>query len=245
MTVYINLAALATTEFRSDSLGALDSVAHPLEPGLYRGNVFRNKSHLGNFEINVLEDGTGEQIEIDVAKIEEGSSSLSFTGGAPKNQQDHKVFAVFYSGNEKSGYYVTLINLKKKDAAYDSRKLSKGDYFIFTPVQPGTYKIGNDSKKSKLCKLIVENAQPSNEPRPSQAGVTLVATSEGMEPKDAKIISGDGVVVQVSQDGILIHAEMEKGKNPAPSKSRRKVDVRYYGTTIRSDDKKSRKKSNG
>ena len=227
MSAYINLAAINTSTYSSESLGPLDSVAHPLEPGRYLGNLFRGKSHIGRFDIHVKEDGLGEQIEIDLAEIEEGISSTSFTSGLAHGQDIRTVFAVFHSGKEKSGYHVTLHALDNKKI-YDSRKLSLGDYYIITPLYPGRYDLYSGTLKRNPCIVTVEKATPTDEPRASQYGVTLEATSELVNPLVATIVSGDGLVVKIIDDDVTIYMELAGGMRNRIGE-RRKVDVRYYG----------------
>ena len=227
MRTYVNFAALAVQEIRSDALGPLDSVAHPLEPGSYRGTVFRGEAHVGDFEIKVTEGGTGEQVEVDFAHLERCGERQSFVGGAPKGQ---KLYAVFHCDGEGKGYRVALHDGTGEKARFDSRSLGRGDYFIFMPVKPGDYALEDGGKSRAHGKLLVEEAKPTDAARGSSLGASMRLTGQGFSPEEARVPSGDGVVVEIDTDDAVVIARLatQRGKKPRLPKS----PIRYPGRKV-------------
>jgi hypothetical protein len=227
MPTYVNFAALAVQEIRSDALGPLDSVAHPLDPGNYRGTVFRDEIHIGDFKIEVAEGGTGEQVEVDFSLFENGGEPLKFVAGVPKGQ---KVYAVFHCDGEGKGYHVTLHDGTSDQARFDSRKLGKEDYFIFMPVKPGDYALQSGGKSPARAKLSVEEATPAEAARASSLGATLRLTAKSFIPQVLRVRSGDGVVAEIDTDDAVVIARLgtKKGKKPRRPDS----PIRYPGRSI-------------
>lgn len=227
MPTYVNFAALAVQEIRSDALGPLDSVAHPLDPGSYRGAIFRDEVHIGDFEIEVAAGGTGEQVEVNFAQFESGGKPLQFVAGAPKGQ---KVYAVFHCDGEGKGYRVTLHDGTRDKARFDSRELGKGDYFIFMPVKPGDYALQGGGKSPAKGKLSVEEAKPAEAARASSLGATLRLTAQGFSPQELRVRSGDGVVAEIDTDDAVVIARLGTEKE---RKAHRPVSpIRYPGRSI-------------
>ena|ERR1700754_114502 len=225
MRAYVNFAALRIAEVRSDALGPLDTIAHPLDVGLYRGAVFRGDAHAGDFEIEVAEGGSGEQVEVDFVHFEQGGGTLQLTGLAPAGQ---KLYAVFHSSGEATGYHVSLRDGEKPDEQFDSEKLGKGDYFIFMPMKPGQYVIEgitkSTAKSGAKCALEVVEAKPGKAPRASSLGASLLLTDKGFDKKDLRIVSGDGVVVEIDTKGAVVVAQLKPEKRGG---------ARYPDTPIR------------
>ncbi len=227
MAAYLNFAALSTAELNSDALGPLDSLAHPLSPGGYFGAFFRKGERQGSFEIKIATEGTGDQIEIDFAVLERDPASEPFTCGAAKGQNP---FVVFHTSGEKAGYHVVLTPNTKGARGYDSRRLEAGDYYIVTPVRPGRYQ-ATAGKAREPATLAVAPAKPDGKPRASAAGAMLRVTTGGIHPKAAQLVSGDGAVFEIKEDGTVVHLLRDPDKSKP--KSRRKVGARVHGRAIR------------
>jgi hypothetical protein len=228
MNLTVNYAALAATTFSSRAIGPLDSIAHPLEPGLgtLYGEVWLENQMLGTFTIDVVEGGSGEQVDVDLSDIANNKA-----GNSPHFQLGRvgsiPAFAVFFCSGEPYGLHATLRN-KDETHIYDSRELVIHDYYVLTPVRPGRYLIDVAGARAKDGVLTVEQARQDKDgrPRPSAKGVNIVVT-DGLEPRESRIVSGDGVVFEIRQDGVSVFLLLEppKQKETGP----RPVGIRYPG----------------
>jgi hypothetical protein len=227
MTAWLNYAALAVTEMHSNALGPLDSLAHPLAPGSYLGAFFRDDRKVGSFAITIVTDGAGDQIEIDFAALEREPPEDPFTSGAAKGQHP---YVVFHTSGERSGYHVVLIPQTKGGRGYDSRRLEAGDCYITTPIRPGRYQ-ASAGKGRASAMLIVVPAKPGDKPRPSAAGAMVRVIGGRVLPATAELVSGDGAVFEIKEDGTSISLARDPDK--AKPQTRRKVGVRIHGRAIR------------
>lgn len=224
MAVYINRAALSATRLQSSSLGPVDSIGHPLLPGKYYGVVSLKNVQVGTIAVEVNESGSGEQIDIDLATATApGPQSAALrTGLASK---DTPVFAVFHSTGAESGYHVTLTPSGGRRSVFDSRSLGKGDYYILTPLKPGTWTLSTPKGAKGL--LVVSQAAPTDKPRPSSQGAMIRTDGKSFDPRESRLVSGDGVVFEVTGDDVEIEVTLDE-QEPS-GKGKRPVGVRYPG----------------
>lgn len=225
MSAFVNYAALAVQEIRSDTLGPLDSIAHPLDPGNYEGVVFRGDAHVGDFQIEVVEGGNGEQVELDFSLFDKNKGPIKLFAGAPKGQ---KVYAVFHCDGQKKGYRVLLHDVKHEKVRFDSRELGRGDYFIFMPIKPGEYTLGSGKKLQFKGKLLVEQAKPEESPRASSLGAMIQITAKGLNPEEIRVRSGDGVVIAIDTDDVVVVAKLQDKKLPK-KETHPASSIRYQG----------------
>lgn len=232
MAAFINFAAIGATTFRSDSLGPLDSVAHPLDAGAYRGDVWRGDAQLGSFLLEVAEEGDGEQIEVDLCTIDAryAAEAASFRGGRVQGQP---VYAVFHCDSGTDGLYVIVRDRADRGVVFDSRVLQPGDYYIVTPVRPGTWAM--QTGKNGKGVLTVAQPKPAKKPRASAAGAVVEVDGKSFAPAKAEIVAGDGVAFHVTGKDVSIRIELEE-KRGSGRPERRKVGLRIPGRLAQNDE---------
>ena len=224
MPTMINLAAISAVELRSDRLGPLDSIAHPLDPGSYAGQIWSGDTQVGSFTIDIEPGGQGDQITIDLSTATSpGTSCARYRGGAIEG---YPLYAVFHCGGQASGLHVVLDAADRKDAHFDSRALQAGDYYAVTAVRPGQWALSSGRSKGAQGKVTVTEARPDGKPRPSQCGATIKADGKSFNPNSASVVSGDGIVFEVGGPDVAIRLAL--GDRPA-GKRPRPVGVRYLG----------------
>lgn len=216
MSTYLNYAAMAATRLRSDGLGPTDSIAHPLAPGRHLGTVWLGDAPVGRFTIEVGEEGDGEQIDIDLARVGEKSACAAAHTFHAAPQRGSPVFAVFHNSAQRSGYRVELRHEGKRETVFNSAALGAGDYYILMPLQPGRWTLR--TAQGAQGSLAVEPARPDEKPRPSQLGTMIRTDGTTFDPAEAKIMSGDGLVFEVTGANVAIEVarEAEKGKPTGP-----------------------------
>ncbi|QGY41478.1 hypothetical protein GM415_15585 [Pseudodesulfovibrio cashew] len=214
--IYLNYAALGAVRLSSDGLGPVDSIAHPLKAGRYHGTVWLNDEIEGTFILNIEAEGDGDQVDIDLASIGKvGKAILKqgppvFSGGCLK---DAPVYAMFHCEEERTGYRVLLAKVGEDKSEFDSKALSKGDYYILTPLKPGSWKITTSAGKEGS--LIVEEAKPTAKARASQHGATIVTDGKTIKPARTKIVSGDGVVFEITGKKVAIEVALAQSGRPS------------------------------
>ena len=221
MPAFVNLAAIGATSFRSDRLGPLDSVAHPLKPGDYAGEVWRGDDRVGTFTIEVDDDGDGEQIEVDLCAVgKPGFDKPRFRGGS---LDAAPVYAVFHCEGERTSLHVVLRDRRNRDSLFDSRALQPGDYYIVTVARPGQWKMKSGRATGVL---VVQQATPSAKPRASASGAMIRIDGAKFDPDRAEIVSGDGAVFEITGKDIQIALKLAVERRQA---GKQKVGVRYFG----------------
>jgi hypothetical protein len=225
MPVRVNLAALATRQFRSDRLGPLDSIAHPLGQGVYGGEVWRDDVRVGSFAIEVTAGGNGDQIDLDLCAVAAADSGqMQFRG---ETADGYPLFAVFHCGSGRSGFHVRLGQQDGGGAAFDSRALQQGDYYIVTPIRPGRWSMAGGDGQGASGTLGVRRAQPTGRPRPSACGTMIKAECDGFGPKTAEIVSGDGAVFEIAGNDVIIRIALDERERRATGP--RKLGLRRRG----------------
>lgn len=225
MTLTINRAALTTDTFRSAALGPLDSIAHPLAPDNYSGEVWLGDKMVGTFTIDAAEGGSGEQVDIDLSEIADGSAKqvTHFSLGLIEQTT---AFVVFHCGGDASGFHV-LLRSRSGLEPYDTRRMQLGDYYITTPIKPGRYAMkANGDNQDESGVLLVDQAQPTDAPHPSANGAMIVVKG-GFEPAEVHIASGDGAVFQIAAADTDI--ELTLAPTDQNRESRRPIHIRYPG----------------
>jgi len=230
MPAYFNMAAIGATSFASNSLGPLDSVAHPLDPGKYLGEAFHGDVSIGAFILEVADGGSGEQVEVDLCQVSNRAGAAAvFRGG---RAADQPLFAVFHCDHGRDGLYVILRDASGRKTVFDSRALQTGDYYILTPVRPGTWIMR--SGKSGKGQLVVEPAKPSKKPRVSAMGVMIKADGNSFTPAEAKITSGDGIAFEIAGKNVSISLELPKQQSSFV-KGQKKIGLKIAGPARRGE----------
>jgi len=241
MPAFVNMAAMSAMSFRSDALGPLDSVAHPLVAGKYRGEAWRGDVRLGSFVLDVDDDGDGEQIEIDLCTI--GSQNASMAAPFRSGQaRGYPVYGVFHCDGGTEGLHVIVHDEGEQGPVFDSRALKPGDYYIVTPVRPGNWLLSTG--KAGKGVLTVKEPTPGKKPRASAAGAMIKVDDNGFNPAKTQIEAGDGVAFEVTGRDVSIRLVLDAREGAR--KWRRKVGLRIPGQpTQDSQTAKRRSKSGG
>ncbi len=196
MKAIINPFVFSQVNLDSASLTMLTSVVHKIaESGNYDGIIHRGTDIVGLFRLaasNLPSEKcaveTRNQVNIDLKSLDlpaedhiDSQSKNCFqvrTGG----------YVVFHLSNGAGGYSVELTKTgteSKGKLVFDSRKLGESDYFVATPLRPGTYSILNVETKVK-AELVV--AYPEIGKIPKQHQTTKAECSQNaITPEKIKI----------------------------------------------------------
>lgn len=230
MPAFVNMAAIGSVRSASDGLGPLDSVAHPLQPGAYRGETWLGDVRLGTFALEVADQGDGEQIEVDLCSVSEREAAAAAFRSGPV--QGTPVYAVFHCDHGNTGLYVIVRDKSGRGVVFDSRKLQPGDYYIVTPVRPGVWTLATNKKAAG--ELEVQPPTPAKAPRASAAGAMIKVDDKAFSPPRAQIVAGDGIAFEVGGKDLAIRLDL-KQRAGAFAKGRRRVGIRYPGRSTFDD----------
>lgn len=168
----INSHLLSTVEFRSDALGVLCSITHPINratpqdsgySGLSVGKIYQSGNLIATFDVTSSDDTEVFQVMIDLAR------SKGTRKAYPINSRGYLTF--FVSGGP-GGYRVTIEREEKhekqskRESIYDSgAKLEQGDFFAVSLIQPGDYSVSNILPKPPLdSQVTLDPAKPTGRP---------------------------------------------------------------------------------
>ena len=151
----------------SGALTMLGGVTHRfLQPGQYRGVVYRGTENIAGFYINVDKNSPVAQANIDLASFESttpASGTATSVGGGcgckggsaqpeTKFELNPKGYAVFHVSKGSGGYAVRVgkaVEDPKEQNQFDSRELKAEDIFSAVILRPGTYSVTNALSKAK------------------------------------------------------------------------------------------------
>lgn len=197
----------------SGSLTMLGGVTHRfLEPGQYRGVVYRNNEHIGDFYINVDKNSPVAQANIDLASFESGPSASAATmSGAScschgesakadtKFELNPKGYAVFHVSSGAGGYAVRVgkaVEDPKQQNQFDSRELKGEDIFSAVILRPGTYSATNalGGKEKGEGKITVGYPKIGKTPYRPPNPVKVECSARGFEPGKVELQPGQAVL---------------------------------------------------
>lgn len=202
------------TALDSGALTMLGGVTHCLlEPGQYRGVVFRESEDIAAFYIDADKNSAVAQANIDLASLDpavvisprpvrstvggdcrcSGGSAVP-PGGTNKFVVHPKGYLVFHVSAGAGGYSV-IVRKAEEDpntSLFDTRKLSKGDVFSAAIIRPGQYSIQNTLTKASARITVLYPKMGKTGYRPPKP-ITFECGSRGIEPQHVEVQPGQGI----------------------------------------------------
>src|SRR5215218_8001716 len=180
MALRIKQSIINATEFRSDGLGVLASIAWAAETvGRYRGTVRRGDAAVASFELEVDKGGAASQLDIDLNDL--AGASLGGARAARRFQvasaEGQPAYVQFFVSDGPGGYQVVIEGAK---ANFDSRSLGPRDVFTTVLVRPGLYTMEHkpSGAKGEIAVERLEQSEKGYEPQAHQVRVT----ARGFDP---------------------------------------------------------------
>ncbi len=243
----------------SGSLTMLAGMTHRfLEPGQYRGVVYKGKETIGNFYINVDKNSPVAQANIDLAAFETSPSApaADATASSPgsdcschgkgtatagnKFELNPKGYAVFHVSEGAGGYAVRVGKAAedpKQQNQFDSRELKSEDIFSAVILRPGTYSSTNTLGGKGKGKITVSYPQTRKKDYHPPNSVSVKCSERGFEPDNVEIQPGQAVVFQVAAPA-RIKVELVKADD-GPSDRNERVRPGWKKATHPEQKKKS------
>ena len=207
MPTLLNTNLFMHREVRTDGFNNLVCIAHPVTvPGIYYGDVYVQRTFLGQFRLRCEADCENRQVNINLshfdplfrhlhASLKEGMPEYTLTPGYP---------LVLHATEHHRGLYVVLEKAREhQDSKYvdrsadpgpaastpvfDSRKLMTGDYVMLRPVATGDFLLRSHTGQQEV-RIHVNTADEGRYYHPSKLEpVRLTLSADGFNEKTVSI----------------------------------------------------------
>ncbi|SFJ46150.1 hypothetical protein SAMN04515648_4164 [Phyllobacterium sp. CL33Tsu] len=215
MLANLNRQLFEATVFDSGALGLTTSIVHQFTvAGVYSATVRKDGKHMGNVSFEVRDDATSMQLDIDLAKTQQGSKDGCCCGTEAGQPVSSKGYVVFHT-TSGTGWSVHVG--EGKQASFDSTRLTKGDIFALTLLEPTRYGIENklgSAKGSVTVEFSKGDAKRLSELKP-----VMVTAGKKFDPENFKLIATQGLVFRIETDARIVISRKEARK-AEPDKGR-------------------------
>ena len=208
MFATLNRQLFEATVFDSGALGLTTSIVHQFTAaGIYSATVRRDGKPIGNVSFEVRDDSTATQLDIDLAKTQKRAEDDCCCTNKAVPEVSSKGYVVFHA-TSGSGWSVHVG--EGKQASFDSTRLTKGDIFALTLLEPTKYKIEN---KLGSAKGMVEveftkgDAKRLNELKP-----IIVTAGKSFDPENFKLVATQGLVFRIETEARIVVSRKDKRK---------------------------------
>lgn len=216
MGAILNRQLFEATVFDSGALGLVTSVVHQFAaPGVYRAAVRRDGQDVGETAFEVRDDAAGLQLDIDLAATRpraagEDDLCCEKQSHAPLPTVSTKGYVLFHALSG-SGWSVQVGAGER--TAFDSLRLTKGDMFALTLLEPTRYRIENTHSGAKASAEV--SFSETDAKRLGELQPLMVTAGAAFEPKALKLVSTQGLVFRVEADArIIITRQEPRGPEP-------------------------------
>ena len=222
MKAKVNLQLLKTTTFDSGALGMLAMVIHQFRSaGRYRAQISHHGRKSTDIEFDVDEKSEVMQLDIDLAQT--SKTRPEDCDCEPSKQAERTVSPkgyVLFHASSGAGYSVAVSNAEGK-LIFDSAKLSDGDLFAITMLEPATYPMKN-TVGSATGEIVVSLKPEIAKKIKSLETAYIDVTENKFNPERIEVTSSQGLVFRIKGSArILIE------KKPDPASKRDKPAIRW------------------
>ncbi|HET6943496.1 MAG TPA: hypothetical protein VFH89_15190 [Sphingomicrobium sp.] len=215
MKARLNRQLFEETIFDSGALGLTTSVVHQFaEPGVYAASVRRIGVHVGVFEFEVRGDATEMQLDINLAAVDRGERENDCDCGPQRGLPvvSPKGYVLFHA-TSGGGWSVHVGEGKKK--AFDSERLTAGDMFALTLLEPTKYRMENALGGAKGT--IDVSFSPADAKRLSSLQPVIVTLKSGFAPEALKLVATQGLVFRVEAEARIVISRHGR-RDPEPAR---------------------------
>jgi hypothetical protein len=214
MKARLNRQLFTQRVFDSGSLGVLASVAHPVPAaGRYPVRVLWNDEPIGTFAFQVSDAGEATQLTIDLAEFSTRRDSRGLDEYTlPVLGTKGHIF--FHTSSGAGGYSVQIGAPDGKDGIeFDSRRLSEGDLFVLTLLEPTRYSMTDRAGGAK-GEITVTFAREDAKRLASLDTVFVQSRGRVFEPAAVKLVATQGLVFRAGKGSRIVVEKLEDAPNP-------------------------------
>jgi hypothetical protein len=208
MRATLNRFLFTIRVFDSGALGALTSVIHQCtQAGLHTAMVRRNGRNIGSVSWEVSDGAPNMQLTIDLSRVQESprqpeKCDCASEGNSPLTLHT-RGYVLFHTSTGVGGYSVLAALTESPDRAFDSERLSEGDLFALSLLEPAAYSMENvigTARGSLVVAFSAEHA-PSIAAQPAQY---IEVWGDRFEPNEVSLTSGQGLVFRAHDDARIV-----------------------------------------
>lgn len=208
MLAALNRQLFEATVFDSGALGLMTSVAHRFTTaGLYAVTAKKVGARMGSATFEVREDATAMQLDIDLAMTQgpRGNGCSSRTFDRAPQIVSPRGYVIFHSSSGSGWSADTGTGM---ESVFDSTRLTKGDIFALTLLEPALYKIENRLGSAKgSIEVCFTRADVT---RLGELQPVLVTVGKTLEPDHFTLISTQGLIFRIETDARIVITRQEK-----------------------------------
>lgn len=209
MQARLNMQMLNTTSHDSGALGPLAMVVHPFTtPGHHRGVVVRHGRPLGDFSFVVDAQCEVMQLDIDLARVGRRDGSAAPDCGCHADEAGARRVSpkgyVLFHASSGSGYAATVGSDGAK-AVFDSTRLSDGDLFALSLLEPGAYRMDNTLSGARGSIEVAFNEEIARRIRALDT-VYVDAQGKRFSPGSVALASSQGLVFRIHEPSRIVIA---------------------------------------
>lgn len=219
MKARLNLQLLKTSTFDSGALGVLAMVLHQFQStGHYRATILHRGQAVVDVTFEVNEQSDAMQLDIDLFEAVRKANARPEDCGCKDKTQIKKVVSprgyVLFHASSGSGYSVTVSN-ERGEVVFDSTRLSKGDLFAISLLEPAVYSMMNTLSSTSG---IITVELPAEADRQIKALETVYVNvgQERLEPERISLISSQGLVFRIQSSAARVVVEKQQS-SPEPN----------------------------
>lgn len=201
--------------FDSGSLGPLASVIHRFGcEGTYSGKALHGESPAGSFTFVVDQQSEVRQLSIDLAML----ASDTRPGRCAGDEWKHRVvspqgYVLFYASRGR-GYSALVAEGDQQEAAFDSSRLSAGDLFALSLLEPTTYS-AIDRIGGGKAELAVKRDPKRTRNLKNLEPVYIEVKQGTMQPREVELVSAQGLVFRIGTDARIVVQKTGKAPDDA------------------------------
>jgi hypothetical protein len=221
MKARLNLQLLKTSTFDSGALGMLAMVLHPFQSiGHYRATILHRGQGVTDVTFEVNEQSDTMQLDIDLFEAVRKANARPEACGCQDKAQIKKVVSprgyVLFHASSGSGYSVTVSN-ERGEVVFDSTRLSKGDLFAVSLLEPAVYSMTN-TLGSASGVITVDLPPEADRQIKTLETVYVDVGQERFEPERISLLSSQGLVfrIQSSATRVLVEKQQRESEPNQP-----------------------------
>jgi hypothetical protein len=213
MKAKLNRQLFEETLFDSGALGLTTSVVHQFaQPGVYAASVLRDGAHVGVFKFEVRGDASETQLDVNLAAVGQRKTDCDCGHGQALPVVSPKGYVLFHA-TSGSGWSVHVGEGKKK--TFDSERLTAGDMFALTLLEPTKYRMENKLGGAKGA--IDVSFSPADAKRLGSLQPVMVTVKGPFAPEAIKLVATQGLVFRVEAEARIVISRQGR-RDPEPAR---------------------------
>jgi hypothetical protein len=213
MKARLNRQLFEETVFDSGALGLTTTVVHQFtQPGVYAASVHRDGAHVGVFKFEVRGDASETQLDINLATVGQRKTDCDCGPGQALPMVSPKGYVLFHA-TSGSGWSVHVGEGKKK--TFDSKRLTAGDMFALTLLEPTKYRMENKLGGAKGS--IDVSFSPADAKRLGSLQPVMVTLERAFAPDAIKLIATQGLVFRIEAEARIVISRHGR-RDPEPAR---------------------------